>query len=148
MLVAVHYTLHFFLCPCSHGVSIFTQHFCFLFVVVCCLDVVCSCLRFISYFLVVTLFSLLCVVFLVRTNHDYFCPVCKVLFSLDFLAPVLVFVADSLVESFAISCVFLFWFSLSLEGVGTFRLLRVFSISISSMRSFNSSTLGDSYGVP
>ena len=80
----------------------FDSIFFVLFVVLCCLDVVCCCLILIPYFLVVTLFCLFCVVFLVRTNHDCLCPFCRVLFSLDFLAPAHGFVADSLVESYAV----------------------------------------------
>ena len=87
----------------------------------------------------------LCGVLYIGTTHDCLCPFCRVLLILEFLAPVLVFDDESLVDYFATSWMSWFWFSL--EGIVIFLLLGIFSMSISSMRSFNSTTLGDGYGV-
>ena len=105
-----------------------------------CLSVVYCWLRLIPCFLIMTLFSLR-IVFLIRTLHYCLCPFCRVLFSRDFLELALVIVSDSGLESFPISWFFCLWFSISLESVGAFPLLCVFSMPISSMRLFKSSTL-------
>ena len=66
----------------------------------------------------------LCGVFYIESTQDCLCPSCKVLLVLDFLTPALVFDDDSLVDSFIISWMSWFWFSL--KGVGVYLLLGFF----------------------
>ena len=105
-----------------------------------------------SFFLVLTLFSVCwkknCVpygAFFIRTLHNYFYPFDRVLFCLDFLTPDFVLDSDSLVVfSFATS---VSWFWVSSNGDGTFILLVVLSMSISSIKLLRSSTRGGFCGV-
>ena len=85
-------------------------------------------------------------IFLVRTLHDCLCPFCWVLFIREFLAATLslFFLADLDVSS--VSFLLSSWCSFSVEGVDAFLLFGDFSISISSMMFFDSSTWGVEYG--
>ena len=123
----------------------FDSIFYFLFVVSCCLEVICL-LEFFSIFLLLHFFVSF--------------ASCSLYQLLMILVPFLQGLVQSRLSS-AGSCFccefanrvvcdllsFLIQFSFSLEGVGSFRLQKFFSISISSMRLLNSTTLGDGCDV-
>ena len=95
-----------------------------------------------SFFLVLTLFSVCWNIFVSRVVYSLY-ELFITVFTL--LAPVFVLDADSLVVfSFA---TWVSWFWVSSNGDGTFLLLGVFSMSISSIRLLRSSTRGGFCGI-